>query len=382
MVTRSSINFTKVIGLLFIVLLCYNFHRYILQYNSVRTSPTYQNTPLTWKVGKYLVVGLLAFLAYFHSRFVSPKKPWEIAFFVAFITWSLTASLLYFLNFNSFSFNEMEYTIWGILLFPMLFIEPEKKAQLINFIPKNFRLIALLTISTGFLVVINYYVTDRLPALGYKGSLVRYGGFWDDPNGFGLFCCYLFYIALDRKLWLYSLLLLVCIAFTVSFSAYLITIFVFVLWGFKGGKLNRVFLYIAVSVTALLLAAGLFFQDKVAQIALKTFEQKRISIEQHSKIALDFFFFPYLNRGISFHETWYISYLYNYTPLSPGILFIILSFLAFTVFRKSKNYCDIYSIIFLAGCFFIPVFIVFPLNVLFIIFIYTYTTLPDRNAIL
>lgn len=56
-----------------ILFLYYYIYRYVLQYNSDDTSPTYSNTPVLFQLAKYLILVLLMAVFLCLSCFISGK---------------------------------------------------------------------------------------------------------------------------------------------------------------------------------------------------------------------------------------------------------------------------------------------------------------------
>ncbi|GAA4319396.1 hypothetical protein [Compostibacter hankyongensis] len=366
----SGINRLLIHGL-YISALLYNIHRYIFKYNSSATSPTYTNTPNAWKAGKYLIILLVLSFFYMNKRAYKIHQPVRELIIHSFLLWSLVVNVIWILDFGTPVWEELEYLLWGIALLPVFYLGDDLKEFITDFLSRNFSVIAYFTIVTDFFVIANYHLTGRLTALSYEGSLIRFGGLWDDPNGFGLFCNFLVYIALDKRKWLMAALLAICVFYTVSFSAYLIFFIVILLWGLKGFRINNYFLYFSLAAgTGICLIFALYWPDIYA-FYVTTVQQKQGSIDSHTSVKLEFLLFPYLNKKFFFHETWYISYLYNYSPFSYLFLFLILCFVIYLFSKPYKAYTEIYLLLFMLEMIFIPMLSVFPLNMLFFLFLYS-----------
>lgn len=185
--------------LLFVVFLSasqfYYGYRYALQYSSESTSPTYQDTPLLFQAGKYLLAAAifavsLAFLA-LHRRAQAHATH--------------SANLFLVLLFGFFGYaTVIDLVMIGsdaAELPDAMFVRAFFFLPLLALLPFHYRGWESLKAYTRIVVVFgmayhivysaiqiaSYLAVGRLPALGHAGSLVRFGGGWDDPNGFGIF---------------------------------------------------------------------------------------------------------------------------------------------------------------------------------------------------
>lgn len=205
-VRSKSSFFWRTFVIINFILLVYNFHRYIFKYNDENTSPTYTNTPLTWKVLKYVILGFLISVLHFSFKWKRNFNRTALTVILSFCFWIIMVNLLNYMKFD-FKIDELEAIIWAIILFPLIFLSVDEKIEISKFYDNYFLPVSYAVIVTNAIVIFNFYIFGRLPALGYEGSLVRFGGLWDDPNGFGFFSNFLCFISLNKRKWLIFLLL-------------------------------------------------------------------------------------------------------------------------------------------------------------------------------
>ena len=175
----------------FLVLCFYYYsYRYIFQYNSESTSPTYSETPELFKLFKYiLLAGLSIVLIYIKWRCKKQyiaKRSKNLLFLI--IIWSLLLAL------NGIIFNELE-TIKIVLVyfFPIILIVNGCFDVDMKRISSFFIFFFYYSVVYELVQVLLFLLVGRLPALAYENSFsVRFGGPWDDPNGFGIFLSFFF----------------------------------------------------------------------------------------------------------------------------------------------------------------------------------------------
>ena len=99
----------------FYTLLFYNFHRYIFKYNAEGTSPTYANTPLLWKISKYIilsgVVGIFLIVLSYNRKI----NKWFLVI-GCMVGVVLVVNVLNYLIYGAFDTEEIEYCYWFFLL--------------------------------------------------------------------------------------------------------------------------------------------------------------------------------------------------------------------------------------------------------------------------
>ena len=212
------------LALIYLALLLYNCHKYIFKYNSVVTSPTYQDTPLQWKLGKYFLVTGLIFFLYASVRFGTRTKI-SAYIFPVIVLLVFGVNVLSLLFYDEVSFDEIEYGFYLFTLFPFFFIDQNVVDYILQKLDGIFVFTSYFFIVTNAFVVVNFYINGRLPALAYEGGSVRFGGLWDDPNGFGLLCVFLMFYMYLTKRRILALLLFASATTTLSITAVVLTAF-------------------------------------------------------------------------------------------------------------------------------------------------------------
>ena len=173
--------------ILLLVFFLYDWYRYPFKINGSGTSPGYSDTPLPLQAGKYIAVGLLtAVLVLCAVRRAallvdrSGSRSWMYAAVAMGYVALLPAAL-------GIAYREpmsaYMVIIWSFGLL-MLFFGPDPEAvpRVLGRVCKFFGVLSVLFF---FVEVTLFLAFKRLPALSYEDSLlVRFGGLWDDPNGF------------------------------------------------------------------------------------------------------------------------------------------------------------------------------------------------------
>lgn len=166
---------------LFLYLFYYSY-RYVLKYNSEGTSPTYAETPFAIQMLKYvLLAGILLcmFLSVFNKNLSGRHK---IPLFL--IGFLILQNIYAF--FVTSSINSLIAIMCLLPAFPILAVSEEIDIEPMKNVLNVF---LYFTIFYEFVQIILFATKGRLPALGWAtGKLtdVRFGGAWDDPNGFAL----------------------------------------------------------------------------------------------------------------------------------------------------------------------------------------------------
>jgi hypothetical protein len=200
---------------------------------------------------------------------------------------------------------------------------------------------------------------------------------WDDPNGFGFFCAAIFPFAYDlgdKKL---ILGLILSIVITMSLSYYLAFFFILFLLLFRRkGFVDLSLLRFIFVFFAIVIFFSIIYWDEI----LLLYEFKSGSIDEHADLTkakigiLDIF-----ERQMFFHETWYLSFFINLFPISLLILFGLFFYFVNNLFVLPKNIFQYYILAFLVGNLFIPLFIVYPLNLIFFLFVAVELKTKEEN---
>lgn len=265
---KKSESISNTLAAILVLYLFYYSYRYILQYNSEITSPTYSNTPAAISLLKYVFLAVLLAVLFFRltSERIAPKP---LALCAGLLVLQNLYALLTTKNTACAAALGCLMPLFLLLLVPVPLNEAPFDRALTVFL--NF------TVAYEFLQILLYAAAGRLPALGYPtGKLtdVRFGGPWDDPNGFAVFLSFLLpyscYKYRGAKRAFYALSLSVFLALTWSMTG--IACFAAVLL-FLGAlrlsetRVTRKKLFVFVLV-CLLLAVGaiagyLLFREKI-----------------------------------------------------------------------------------------------------------------------
>jgi hypothetical protein len=101
------------------------------------------------------------------------------------------------------------------------------------------------------------------------------------------------------------------------------------------------------------------------------YELKQGSLDAHANNLFDFIVIP-LQQPLIFHETWLLSMIINYPPISYIATFILLRFFINTYFRDSFTIQKSFFIIFFISSAFLPFVYMFPINFIAIFFFILY----------
>ena len=217
-----------------ILFLYYYIYRYVLQYNSDDTSPTYSNTPVLFQLAKYLILILLlaAFFVFVLLHFRKDAR--SDALFMA-------AGLLIIQNvYIFFVSGDSDAVTMCCCLFLSLLIGLSSEETELGAIDRIFSFFLHFSILYECVQIALYFLVGRLPALGYDtGNLtdVRFGGPWDAPNEFALLLAFLLpYAALKYKGWrraLYVAVLIVMLILSWSLTGIATILLIAVVVGLK-----------------------------------------------------------------------------------------------------------------------------------------------------
>jgi len=214
--------------------LVYYSYRYPLQINDSATSPTYRSTPFMWQAMKYGIFAVLIFLL-FAFLALSDKLAFRMkrnaafswGLIVVLVIYMIAVTIMHFLGSSDpellGSLARISFFMPIILAFPFVYQGTSTTRKLIRL--AFYFLIFQEVFSLSEMAL--YLLIGRLPALAYGGSLVRFGGAWDDPNGFGVFMSLMLLQLIAYKRQIPKLVFLLLFAFsfmllllTFSYSSY------------------------------------------------------------------------------------------------------------------------------------------------------------------
>jgi len=173
----------------------YDVYRYPFRINAAATSPTYRDTPALLSAGKYAVLAVLC--AYLISRVRADRRALlpanrRQALLLLLIVWLEGALLLHsVVTRSSRPFARLAPVAFVLPLAylvgqPALLLRSQARA-LVPWLQTGALLLAVANAAVDLAELLLFHLVGRLPALGYAGSLTRFGGIWDDPNSAGTF---------------------------------------------------------------------------------------------------------------------------------------------------------------------------------------------------
>lgn len=207
-----------IIGGLLILYLFYYSYRYILQYNSTVTSPTYEDTPLFFQAAKFAFLFVLVVFLFYSLRNSKIYKK-DIVPFVLIVLLMCQSLYSFFVTQN---IGDLTFIL---LLSPGLLIILTNERPNIDILDNICLVFLNFSLIYEIIQITLYLATDRLPALAYDTGVftdVRFGGPWDDPNGFSVLLLFLIPYAFLKfrsvKRFFYVAVLVLCLAITWSLT--------------------------------------------------------------------------------------------------------------------------------------------------------------------
>lgn len=169
----------------------YYSYRYIFKINSTGTSPTYADTPLFLKAFKYiLLMGFfLLVLLIINYKEVCKKMATKYAIYGNRRFLLVLGLFFAFIALKIIIVKDIAIAVKVLpfLVFSLMVLLVDNKERFIDLLIINFKYVLYFHILYSIIQILAYKLTGRLPALAYSGGLVRFGGGYDDPNGFGMF---------------------------------------------------------------------------------------------------------------------------------------------------------------------------------------------------
>ncbi|QJW88307.1 hypothetical protein HNV11_02415 [Spirosoma taeanense] len=368
-VLRSA-NLTRIFWhVLFYTVVCYGFHRYLFKYShGAFAKEGYQQTPLIWQAGKFVLVAVMMGLIYLNSRFTA-RISTRLLLIYAFLAVVLIVNIGSIVLYQEVMTDELEYLIYATLLLPLAFVTRDDLQVLADEIDPILNVSQYIFIASNWIVIFNYFAFRIIPFHAYEGVLMRFGGLWDDPNTFAIFSVFLMGYAMLKKQYVLVTLHTINVLLTISLNGYLLLLAFGSYWLLNSSK-NRI-LYVGLFSILLGFIAVLVFYN--LDYAIQIYEAKQESIDQHSSIVNMAFYGIPLLQPIEFHETWFLSENVNYFPFSvPFTVAMIVIFIRFFLFRP-RSMQRLLFIIFFITSLFLPFLYMFPVNFIALLFLVLYT---------
>ena len=353
----------------------YLWYRYAFRYNSTLTSPTYYDTPTIWKIGKYIIIvvflGMYVVLNGFKIK--SSYKKLTILLMAVSIIIFVKAVIVKDIEF----FAKWVLMIWAA--YPMLTIRMTDGFQ-VRFLQIN-KVIFIFHVVYSAVQCGLYILQGRLPALAYRGGMVRFGGGYDDPNAFAIYLmlpiAYILYNIIKEhgktKDYILLAICIVLLIMTISFAGFLALGIVGILFLKKYCKKKRMFNLVCLALMCAVIGA-VTFEDTIISIL----GAKQESASQHLGMLIPYIedtaadVYAFGTRKFYFSENFYNQIL-NYF----GMLFFV-AYVGFKIwiikmaYRASRTSEDKYSYIafvyitsFSVAQIGIPYTTVFPVNFLY-----------------
>jgi len=353
----------------------YNSHRYLLKYGSSEfTDGTnrgdYAPTPIGWKLGKYAFTAAIAtaILIFAGVKLQTNRSVYLYGFCLLWMTSIVISSGLIHhcivhcsadeVRPDFLHLEELEICFFGFLFLPFAFIDTGKFIGFDDMPQKMIHLVSCLLALSNVFVIANFYLRGIAPFHYFDGySIVRFGGLWDDPNGFAVVSAFLAFCHLHSKRYFWTAIMVANVAVTFSLTGYLLLVVGAVYY-----VIRRADSLIFFVVFGLLSLGALFaFQEQVVDFL----ESKRESLLAHASTNFELSLVP-LAKPLIFHESWLLSFVVNYPPVSYIVVtgLIVMFFWIFVRGQGSIQECS-YILFFVASAC-LPVLYMFPLNVLFL----------------
>ncbi len=360
----------------------YQSYRYPLQINSTGTSPTYADTPFGLQAGKFILAApLFAMSVYKFAHQKASLKSWLMALAALFIA----SSALFKLSGDPDA-RYLDVAFW--MLFSMTLAGSVDSVK-VSAIERYLKYLLIYALGSTAVVVFCFFAFGRLPALAYEGSyVIRFGGFWDDPNGFAavlfLLLAWSYARFRGRRRFFILTAIVISMVITQSWTGLAFLLLISFLWMARIASRRPV-------LAALLICCGVLAAVLVTRyIALSPGEavqqllsDKQESIEGHI-FPWDFWSIRW-TRWIALgdskynaYESWWAAALVNYgVPWLCSCIALTLALidsLRRGLANASREAKPVYWGLFIFGCYFafgslgLPLFTIFPVNFFFFLF--------------
>jgi hypothetical protein len=380
----------------------YLSYRYPLQINSSTTSQVYSDTPVSLQAGKFALIFLTCCIS---APFLFWKRLNRLQAGIVLLA-AMVFSFPLIKLLAGFESRYIEVSFWPLAA--LVLVLPVKNIDL-RTIDKYFKALFYFAVISDFIEVSLFLLFGRLPALGWGGTLsVRFGGFLDDPNGFGailyLLMGWAFYRFSGKARFFMEFALVTCLFLTQSLTAIgFFGLLLLVVMGWRLIKKPLSILWICVGCVVLvgILEATQALEIIFLLIALKAGSASdHLSIPWSSLIARwnEWFFVGEIGTSYASYESWWLSSLLNFGVVWYVGYLMFTSLLVYAVWRsfrlcQSKEEKAVLAGIFLFGVYFmigsanLPLPVIFPINFLFYVFCFLIcfrktSTEPFSRAIL
>ena len=180
------------------VAVLYDAYRYPLRINDTSTSPTYRNTPLALQAGKYAILAVLAVVllgvALRDRREFARVRGGDL-FLLGLGSYAVLRAGLAGVSAHSTASLHVVLPLVSGIPFAVagaswVLAKPGRSTAFVQAAAAFGGAVVVLHALVNLVEVGLWAATGRLPALGYRHGLVRFGGIWDDPNGTAAFSAF------------------------------------------------------------------------------------------------------------------------------------------------------------------------------------------------
>lgn len=168
---------------IFLILLYFMAYRYPFQIGDSGTSPTYDDTPLFLQLAKYIFILPLAVASFllYRGRELAIAR---VDFLILVLTvYCAVIGIVIVSDGSPEGFGIIQVSFSFVLF--LVFSEPTVTRRNFGSLVTCLRVFFIVSVAVYAFHLGNYFLYERLPALGYYGSFPRFGGVWDDPNSAG-----------------------------------------------------------------------------------------------------------------------------------------------------------------------------------------------------
>jgi len=364
----------------------YLSYRYPLQINNSGTSPSYADTPTSLQAGKYV---LTFFVCCISAPFIFKRQLSRFQVAIVVLTIAIFGFPLFKLL-GGFDGTYVDISFWPLAA--LVLVIPLKSIRL-GAIDRYFKVVFWLALMSDLIQIALFVLFGRLPALAFKESLsVRFGGFLDDPNGFGailfLLMGWSFYRFNGKKRIFMQLALVILLLMTQSLTSIgFLGILIFVMTCRQVVKKPLSIFWI------LILSAAIFALLEISH----AFEIISLVLANKSGSAADHLSIPWGNLiegwkkwfflgGPAYqqYESWWASSLIDFGVVwyvGNLVLTFVLTYRVWRAFQsfppgKEKSVLAgilLFCTFFVVGSANLPFFTIFPINFLFYLFCFVFS---------
>jgi len=351
----------------------YNSHRYVFKYGSSEFTDgtnhgVYVPTPIEWKVGKYVFVSIsiLCIVGIAGFQLHASKEVYAYSFLLLWMLIIIVGSGLVHHRIvhcssgeirNDFlHIEELEICFLAIITLPFALLNTSNFRDIGILFARLLVITSWILLLSNLFVVANFYLRGVAPFHYYEGySVVRFGGLWDDPNGYAILSAILGFWLLHYSKYVLAAAIFCNVIISFSLTGYVLLLAIGCYYAIRNLNLSIASFLIGI----ILLYVVIMFSSPIWEFL----ESKEESLAAHASTSFDFSAIPLIHPLI-FHESWLLSFVVNYPPVSY-IVIILMTFCFLYVFLLGKGSVqECLYIVFFVSSAFLPILYMFPLNAL------------------